>query len=136
MMRNQGYVCSGLFVRCQLFVTTVCQGLFYPAFFMHFYLCCNISIRQPPFVPRKVQAGQLFFLKLRENRNILIPFLSVSFSLAEPPWSVWDKALFHDPSTAVTTASWGLDGRVWIPTLPLLACCLEHVTEPLSVPRL
>ena len=88
-------------------------------FLMHFYLCSNISIRQPPFVPRQVQAGPLSFLKLEGNRNTHIPFLSVSFFLAEPPWSVWDKALFHGPSTVVTTASWGLDGSLisWLQSL-------------------
>ena len=73
---------------------------------MHFYPCSNISIRQPPFVPRQVQAGQLFFLKLEGKQEHSHSF-SLSFSLAEPPWSVWDKALFHGPSTVVATASWG-----------------------------
>ena len=85
---------------------------------MHFYLCSNISIRQPPFVPRQVQAGQLFFLKLEGKQEHSHSF-SLSFSLAEPPWSVWDKALFHGPSTVVATASWGLDGSLtsWLQSL-------------------
>ena len=107
MMANQGAVCSRLSVRRQLFVTTVRQRLFLSCLFlMHFYLCSNISIRQPPFVPRQVQAGQLFFLKLEGKQEHSHSF-SLSLSLAEPPWSVWDKALFHGPTTVVATASWG-----------------------------
>ena len=81
MMANQGAVCSRLSVRRQLFVTTVRQRLFLSCLFlMHFYLCSNISIRQPPFVPRQVQAGQLFFLKLEGKQEH-----SHSFSLSLSP---------------------------------------------------
>lgn len=71
-----------------------------------------------------MQAGQLFFLKLRERQNILIPF-SLSLSPLQGLPGRLGQGSLPWPCTAVHTASWNLDGKSESQPCPCLLAALS-----------